>query len=67
MNYGALSVRMDDFDDLAGEIMGHLVGLGWVAVAIAGEHRIAARLALGQVIQLNILPMTSRLPCGGSA
>lgn len=55
MNSGPLSVSMDDFDDLALEILGHLVGLGWVALAVAGEPHKAARSALGQVMQLDQL------------
>ena len=42
--------RMGGLDDLAREIFGHLVGLGWMAVTVAGEPHKATGVALGQVV-----------------
>ena len=42
--------RLGNLDDLAREIFGHLVSLGWVAVTVAGEPHKAAGAALGQMV-----------------
>ncbi len=42
--------RMGNLDDLAAQIFGHLVGLGWMAVTVAGEPHKTARAALGQMV-----------------
>ena len=44
------SARPGDLDDLAREIAGHLVGLGWMAVTVAGEPHKAAGAALAQLV-----------------
>jgi hypothetical protein len=44
---------MGNLKDLAGQVLGHLVGLGWMAVTVAGESHKAAGAALGQVMQLD--------------
>jgi hypothetical protein len=49
------TARLGDLDDLAAQVFAHLVGLGWVAVTVAGEPHKAASPALGQVMQLDHL------------
>ena len=44
-----------DLDDLAAELLGHGVNLGWTAVTVAGEPHKTARMALGQVMLNNHL------------
>ncbi len=41
---------LGDLDDLAGEVLGHRVGLRWMAVAVAGEPHKATGAAFGQVV-----------------
>jgi hypothetical protein len=46
---------MGNLDNLAAQIFGHLIGLGWMAITVAGEPHKAAGAALGQVMQLDHL------------
>jgi hypothetical protein len=56
------SAGLGDFDDLACEILGHRFGLGWMAVAVAGEPHKTARSAFRQMVLAHHAP--NRLASG---
>jgi len=47
------SARVCDLDDLAAELLGHGIGLGWIAPAVTGEPHQRACTPLGQIALLD--------------